>query len=196
MSVVKYPTAISTTSGNTVKDQYTNRGMRLESDLNDTNAYYRECEKALIYKKPTPVQVVRVDYPARNKAKIVEAYYKTPSTTDYNGVYRGRYIDFEAKETKNKVQFPIGIIHAHQIQHLKKVSHHGGIGFFVIRFTSRNETYLVDAPLLIKKIENTTKSSIPYTWFQEYGYRIHEGYIPRLDYLKIVDRLYFKEDIT
>lgn len=194
MSVVKYPTAVQTTSYSGVKDQHTNRGMRLESDLNDTNAYYRECDKALIYKKPTPVQVVRVDYPARNKAKITEAYYKTPSTTDYNGVYRGRYIDFEAKETKNKVQFPKAIIHPHQIQHLKKVKHHGGIGFFVIRFTSHNETYLVDAPQLIEQIEHTSKSSIPYAWFQEHGEQIQEGYIPRLDYLKIVDRLYFKED--
>ena len=86
MSIVKYPTAVAHQNFHGVKDQHTNRGMRLEADLNDTNKYYRECDKALIYKKPTPVQVVRVDYPARNKAKIVEAYYKTPSTTDYNGI--------------------------------------------------------------------------------------------------------------
>jgi len=196
MSIVKYPTAVVHQNFHGVKDQHTNRGMRLEADLNDTNKYYRECDKALIYKKPTPVQVVRVDYPARNKAKIVEAYYKTPSTTDYNGIYKGRYIDFEAKETKNKAQFPIGIIHSHQIMHLKKVHKHGGIGFFVIRFSLRNETFLVDAPLLIYKIEHSSKSSIPYSWFQEHGHLIQEGYIPRLDYLKIVDLLYFKEDKT
>ena len=194
MSIVKYPTAISTVRSTGAQDLHTHRGMRLESDLNDSNAYYREADKALIYKKPTPVQVVHVDYPARNKAKITEAYYKTPSTTDYNGLYRGRYIDFEAKETKNKVQFPIGIIHSHQIKHLKKVEKHGGIGFFVIRFTSYNETYLVDAPLLIHEIETISKSSIPYSWFKENGHQVQEGYIPRLDYLKIVDALYFKED--
>ena len=76
---------------------YSSRGMRLENDINDSNKYYRELDKALIYKKPTPVQVVHVDYPKRQRAKITEAYYKTPSTTDYNGVYRGKYIDFEAK---------------------------------------------------------------------------------------------------
>ena len=161
MSIVKYPTAVAHQNFHGVKDQHTNRGMRLEADLNDTNKYYRECDKALIYKKPTPVQVVRVDYPARNKAKIVEAYYKTPSTTDYNGIYK-----------------------------------HGGIGFFVIRFSLRNETFLIDAPLLIDKIEHSSKSSIPYSWFQEHGHLIQEGYIPRLDYLKIVDLLYFKEDKT
>ncbi len=79
---------ISTT--HSVSDNYTRRGMSLEKDLNDSNAYYADCDRALIHKKPTPIQVVKVDYPARNSAKITEAYYKTPSTTDYNGIYRGR----------------------------------------------------------------------------------------------------------
>ena len=32
-----------------------NRGMNLESDLNITNEYYRDIDKAYIYKKPTPI---------------------------------------------------------------------------------------------------------------------------------------------
>ena len=148
----------------------------------------------MIYKKPTPVQVVHVDYPKRQRAKITEAYYKTPSTTDYNGVYRGKYIDFEAKETKNKTNFPLFMIHPHQIKHLKKVVFHGGIGFFIIRFNYHNETYLIDSKLLIDKIENIDKSSIPYSWFQSHGILIQEGLYPRLAYLKAVDELYFKED--
>lgn len=87
MSTIKYPNGISTI--NTMQSKsYSSRGMRLENDINDSNKYYRELDKALIYKKPTPVQVVHVDYPKRQRAKITEAYYKTPSTTDYNGVYR------------------------------------------------------------------------------------------------------------
>ena len=61
-------------------------GMELEKQINEANEYYRENEIALIYKKPTPVQIVRVNYPKRSRAKIIEAYYKTPSTTDYNGI--------------------------------------------------------------------------------------------------------------
>lgn len=195
MSTIKYPSAIAHSNQMTnVMDHHSKRGMFLENDVNESNSYYRECKRALIYKKPTPVQVVRVDYPSRNKAKIVEAYYRTPSTTDYNGVYKGKYIDFEAKETKNKVQFPISMIHSHQIEHLKNVHYHGGIGFFIIRFNAHDKTYLVDAQELISKIETTSKSFIPYSWFEENGIVIKEGLYPRLSYLDAVDAKYFKED--
>ncbi len=86
------------------------------------------------------------------------------------------------------------MIHPHQIEHLKKVHLHGGIGFFIIRFTSFNETYLVDAMQLIDKIESIDRKSIPYQWFTKHGSLIKEGYQPRLDYLKVVDQMYFKED--
>lgn len=194
MSTINYPTAISSVNLSQSSTSYSQRGMSLESDINDSNKYYRECDIALIYKKPTPVQVVRVDYPARNKAKIVEAYYKTPSTTDYNGIYKGCYIDFEAKETKNKTCFPKFMIHEHQLVHLEKVKLHGGIGFFIIRFTHYGQTFLIDAPLLIEKHRQTTKSAIPYSWFLENGQLIKEGLRPRLAYLKEVDAKYFKED--
>ena len=69
------------------------RGMNLEEDLNLTNKYYLANGIANIHKKPTPIQIVRVDYPKRSAAKIVEAYFKTPSTTDYNGIYKGKYLD-------------------------------------------------------------------------------------------------------
>ncbi|WP_217608713.1 Holliday junction resolvase RecU, partial [Bacillus sp. GbtcB15] len=66
---------------------YSNRGMSLEDDLNETNKYYLENQVAVIHKKPTPVQIVNVDYPRRSAAVIKEAYFKQSSTTVYNGIY-------------------------------------------------------------------------------------------------------------
>ena len=195
MSTIRYPNGMNTYTEIKNADNHSGRGSSLEKDINDSNAYYRELEKALIYKKPTPIQVVRVDYPQRNKAKIVEAYYRTPSTTDYNGLYRGKYIDFEAKETKNKTNFPLQMIHDHQIKHLTRVYQQGGIGFFIIRFIFYQKTFLVDAHELIHEIKSTKKYAIPYAWFSEHGHLIQEGLYPRLQYLKVVDQLYFKEDL-
>jgi recombination protein U len=79
---------------NKKNSSYSNRGMTLEEDLNETNEYYRDRKIAVIHKKPTPVQIVQVDYPNRSAAVIKEAYFKLASTTDYNGVYQGKYIDF------------------------------------------------------------------------------------------------------
>ena len=79
---------------------YSNRGMILENELNISNEYYASIDKAYIYKKPTPVKITKVDYPSRDKAVIKQAFFTVPSTTDYNGLYKGRYIDFEEKKTK------------------------------------------------------------------------------------------------
>ena len=111
-----------------------NLGMDLERMINESNEYYLANNIAVIHKKPTPVQIVKVDYPSRNKAVITEAYYKTPSTTDYNGIYRGKYIDFECKESNSKTSFPLANIHPHQLKHLDMICKCGGIGFFIILF--------------------------------------------------------------
>ena len=76
------------------KHDTAHRGMNLEEDINLTNQYYLANDIAVIHKKPTPIQIVKVSYPERSAAKIVEAYFQAPSTTDYNGIYKGRYIDF------------------------------------------------------------------------------------------------------
>lgn len=165
---------------------YKNRGMDLEKDLNDTNKYYIEHSRAYIYKKPTPIKLVKVDY---KKNKITEAYFDTPSTTDYNGIYKGMYIDFEAKETVNTKGFPLANIHKHQIEHLKNIYKEQGISFLIVRFTKINKTYLLLTNHLIDFIDNIKKSVIPLHYFEENGYLIKDKFLPRVDYLEIIDKI-------
>ena len=146
---------------------YKNRGMTLENDINKTNKYYREIEKAYIYKKPTPIKIVKVDYPSREKAIIKEAYFTIPSTTDYNGLYKGKYIDFEAKETISKTSFSLSNIHKHQIKHLDNIDKNGGISFIIVRFTTLNKTYFVLAKDFIEYVNNATRKSIPIDFFEK-----------------------------
>lgn len=171
------------------KNSHKNRGMPLESDINISNEYYRSSDKAYIYKKPTPIQIVKVDYPSRDKAIIKEAYFTVPSTTDYNGIYKGKYIDFEAKETKSKTSFSLSNIHIHQINHLKNVDNHGGISFLIIRFTTLNETYLLETKYLMQFIADSNRQSIPIDYIKKYAHILKDNYEPRIDYLKIVDQL-------
>ena len=104
--------------------------MSLEKDIELSNTYYLNHGMAVIHKKPTPVQIVNVHYPMRSKAVINEAYFRTPSTTDYNGIYNGRYLDFEAKETKNKTSFPLNNMHEHQVVHMDACYKQNGIVFY------------------------------------------------------------------
>lgn len=171
---------------------YANRGMNLESDINNSNKYYLKNDIALIYKKPTPIKVVKVNYNNRINTKITEAYYEIPSTTDYNGIYKGKYIDFEAKETKSKTSFSLNNIHDHQIKHLLDVKTHGGISFLIIRFTLLNKTFLFETKYLEEFLSNESRKSLPISFIEKYGYIINDGYYPRLDYLKIIDKLYFE----
>ena len=171
---------------------YANLGMTLEHDLELTNQYYLLENIAVIHKKPTPIQVVDVSYPARNKAKIVEAYYKTPSTTDFNGVYKGKYIDFDAKETNTKTSMPLSNIHPHQISHLKNIVKNGGIGFLIVHFKQFGEYFLLPSDVLFRcweESENGGRKSIPHQTFIDEAHSINFSLSPRLDYLKIVDYL-------
>ena len=188
--MIGYPNKKTSKAQTKQKISASNRGMSLEQDLNLTNQFYLDTEKAVIYKKPTPVQIVNVDYPSRNAAKITEAYFKIPSTTDYNGVYKGKAIDFEAKAINSKTAFPLKLIHLHQVSHLKRVLKHGGIGFLIARFTYYDETYYIEAKKIIEAYETSERASLPYSWFKENGYLIPYSLTPPIDYLKIVDKLY------
>ncbi|KGA99098.1 recombinase RecU [Alkalihalobacillus alcalophilus ATCC 27647 = CGMCC 1.3604] len=197
---IRYPNGKVFKRETTVKNQrktseitYSNRGMSLEDDINETNEYYLQVKKAVIHKKPTPVQIVQVDYPKRSAAVIKEAYFKQASTTDYNGVYKGRYIDFEAKETKNKTSFPLQNFHEHQIQHMQAVLDQEGIAFILIRFSITDQVFLLDASYLITcyLAQKNGRKSIPKKEIEKCGHLVKIGYQPRIDYLTIVEQLYF-----
>ena len=169
---MNYPNKKSTFNKNPIN--YGNRGMTLEEDINISNKYYLENDIAVIYKKPTPIKV---------------AYYEIPSTTDYNGIYKGIYIDFDAKETKSKTSFSLNNIHKHQLDHLIKVKNHGGLSFLIIRFTLINETYLLKTENIEYFINNNDRKSIPIDYIKNYGYVISENYYPRLEYIKVIDKI-------
>ncbi|MBR3227688.1 MAG: Holliday junction resolvase RecU [Erysipelotrichaceae bacterium] len=166
------------------------RGMSLEEDINISNSSYLAEDLAVIHKKPTPVTIVKVDYPKREKARIEEAYFKLPSTTDYNGIYKGRYIDFEAKECHSKTSFPFSSIHPHQVEHLASVLRHGAIAFLIIRMSAYDKDFLIDAGRFLDFYNSGQRKSLSYKWILENGTEIAYNYKRPCDYLRAIDKVY------
>ena len=199
---IKYPNGTSFNQGPNKKKKpidFANRGMSFEAEINQTNQYYLDRNIAVIHKKPTPVQIVKVDYPKRSAAVIKEAYFKEASTTDYNGIYNGCYIDFEAKETKNKTSFPLSNFHEHQIIHMENCLNQKGIVFVLLFFSSNKEYFLVPSQLVISYWKNQSQNgrkSILLKDIKEHGYEIIPGYAPRIPYLQILDQHFFKGDYS
>ena len=186
-----YPNNISKEYNKTTITSHSNRGMDLENAINLSNNYYKDKDRAIIYKKPTPIGVVNVSY-KNNKKTIEKAYFKEQSTLDYNGIYRGKYIDFDAKECQSKTAFPLSNIHNHQTKHIEDVIRHGGIAFLIIRMNNIN--YLLTGEDYLYYIKNEKRKSIAYSYIEEKGHIIKEKYLPALDYLSIIDEIYFKEN--
>ena len=165
---------------------YANRGMGLENDINETNKYYVTYDIALIYKKPTPIRITKTNY---KSMRVEDGFFESPSTLDYNGVYKGYYIEFDAKETRSKTSFTINNIHNHQIEYIKKVIKHNGIVFLIVRFTLLGKDYILKGEDLINYIKDNDRKSIPLEYFEQNCYKLEIKYAPRLDYIKIVDKL-------
>lgn len=160
-----------------------NRGMSLEAEITESNIFYRENNIALIYKKPTPIRIVKC-----SNSKITEAYFDEKSTTDFNGVYKGRYIDIEAKETNNETSFPLNNIEDNQIEHIENVIKNNGLAFLFVEFTSLERYFMLEGHKLIKFIKENNRKSIPLSFFIESSDEVERSLIPPLDYIKIIDK--------
>ena len=184
--MINYPGKAKSNYNKTVN--YSNRGMDLEELINLSNEYYLQEDIAVIYKKPTPITIVDASFDSHGRV-ITKAYFKEPSTLDYNGLYKGRYIDFDAKVTKSKTSFPLSNLHEHQYQHMKNVINHGGITFLIISIN--NKYYYLDGLDIINFINTNDRKSIPIEYIESNGIEIKAKIKPRLDYIKAIDIKYF-----
>ena len=167
---------------------HSNRGMALEDLINQSNDFYLQEDIAVIYKKPTPITIVDASFDSHGRV-ITKAYFKEPSTLDYNGIYRGKYVDFDAKVTKSKTSFPLSNLHEHQYQHMINVLNHGGITFLIISIN--NKFYYLDGQDIIDFKNNYSRQSIPLDYIEEKGIEIETKIKPRLDFIKAIDKKHF-----
>lgn len=113
------------------------RGSTLEDLINRTNEKYRENNLALIQKIPTPITPIKIDQEHRH---ITLAYFEQKSTVDYIGAVQGVPVCFDAKECAQDT-FSLQNIHAHQVEFMEQFEKQGGVAFFLIFYSGRNEFY-------------------------------------------------------
>ena len=160
-----------------------NRGMDLEKLINKSNSFYNENNIAMVFKRPTPIRVVKYD---KKTKTITKAFFDFQSTIDYNMIYKGKYIDFEAKSTNLK-SLPFKNISKHQIEHLNKVVSHGGIAFFIINFRTLKETYFLPFEELQQFLQTTNRKSISVNTIKKKGQLIKGTIFIPINYVECLD---------
>lgn len=136
------------------------RGSALEDIITMTNEFYLKRNLARVDKVPTPIKIME-----QGKDGMIEkAFYEKKSTVDFIGFVQGIAIVFDAKET-SLANLPFKNIHAHQIQYMKDVIHHGGMAFLIVHFKQFNTYQLLPFETLVKfydAAEKGGRKSIPF----------------------------------
>ncbi|GIN71165.1 Holliday junction resolvase RecU [Bacillus sp. J14TS2] len=148
--------------GSLYNRSYANRGAQLERLVDMTNRQYQTKGIADIRKVPTPVQITK------HNGRTVTGYTKKGEWVDYVGVYDGRSIVFDAKETRETTRFPLANITHHQFLLLESWYQKGAKSFLIISYTKRNEIYLLPFKQLQEAWEGYVgdgRKSIPYEEF-------------------------------
>ena len=113
------------------------RGSTLEDLINRTNEKYQENGLALIQKIPTPITPIRID---KDERHITLAYFDQKSTVDYIGAVQGLPVCCDAKECAADT-FALANIHEHQVTFMENFEKQGGVAFFLLFFSHKNQFY-------------------------------------------------------
>lgn len=155
-------------------------GQAFERYVSMSNRRYRDIGEADMYKQHPEVKVRRGD-DGFNGAR-----FGARSGLDYIGVYKGRAVTFDAKETKG-ASLPLNNIKAHQIETLQRFKAHGGISFLLVHMSRYGEVYVISTDDVIA-VKESDRKSIPYSLMTERGYLVKPGNNVTVDYLTTMER--------
>ncbi len=160
-----------------------NRGMFLETIINQTIIYYAHNNIALFHKNQLPIKFSGIKKDGL-KVILTRGWINKKSTIDYFGVYQGKFIGFEVKSTNNN-HFYLNNIKNHQANYLAKITHHQAIGFYLIGFENVNRYFVLG----FNTINNWKNKSLNLMEASNYGYEIKWqlpgilNFIPAIDWL-------------
>ncbi len=164
-----------------------NRGMGLEKLINKTNDAYLARGIAVVNKRPIPVLIQE-----RHGTQVSSGQIVGKSTVDYEGVYRGHSLQFEAKSTRESNRFPLNNFHEHQIEHMRACLKQGAIVFAILEFTRFDQRLYVPGRLILNAWEKHLvggPASIPREALEMQCWAIQSTRGVLVDYLAVVDKL-------
>lgn len=161
---------------------YANRGMYLEELINKTIDYYSSNKIAFFEKRFLPIKILNINNEGYVEGKLLKKSY-----VDYCGVFQGKYISFEAKQTNNDF-FLLSQIKDHQIKHINEINNFGGISFVIVHFYNDSRTFLVLYKILEKWI-SSHKNKIELKIFEKQAIEIEITFPGILDFLKKIELL-------
>ncbi len=162
---------------------YKNRGMFLESIINKTIVVYAKNNVGIFHKKSLPIIFSKIKREGQS-LKVEKGRVTAKSTTDYYGIFQGKFVAFEAKSTKLK-SLPLANIKEHQSRYLKQIHLHGGISFYIISYSTYNEFFLIEF-IAMEEIEG---KSLNIDIARKIGYKLELEYPGILDFACVIDKM-------
>ncbi|WP_339029495.1 Holliday junction resolvase RecU [Spiroplasma endosymbiont of Cantharis nigra] len=132
-----------------------NKGMYLETIINNSISIIEE-NSGFIYKIPINNNIISV------KDNIITARLKKNFFCDYIGLWKGAYLEFEAKESE-KDYFNLNNLSQKQFEKLRLVNKNYGLAFLIIYFHLYEKIYIIH----INQLENIKIKKIPYQYFKD-----------------------------
>ncbi|QBQ07508.1 Holliday junction-specific endonuclease [Spiroplasma gladiatoris] len=130
-----------------------NKGMYLETIINNCLEFWISLG-LLVQKMPVNNKLISIEN------NIIKAKLDKNQFCDYNGIYKGFYLEFEAKET-SKNYFDLNNLKKNQVDKLDLIMKLKGLTFILIYFHMYDKYFCLNYSY-IKKFR---KKKIEYDWF-------------------------------
>lgn len=162
---------------------HANRGKKLEMMLDMTHKQYIADRFADVRKVPEPLKAKKV------RGVDVDAKLAKAEWVDYSGVYKGKSVAFDAKES-TKERWDLRNLTASQYEFLESWNACGSVTFLIVAFWLPNKNEPEIYVLMFKQLqafwlgrENGESKSIPLKFFREHCIRVKSTGRYAVDYL-------------
>lgn len=168
-----------------------NKGQYFEKLIDRSSDDYSKMGLAKIEKRATPMVIIK-----RKPNGMFLCSFGKKSTVDYEGIYRSRSLQFEAKvvEEGDGTALRLRNIKDHQYDHLVECALYGAVCFLIVYFIQNDKIYVYPLERLkqaYRAAEEGGRKSIPLAEFEQHGYEVKAGRVP-VDYLVAVDAMLVK----